>query len=272
MTGIAQLMLGVSGGYDAAAQALFARMSPSIATDEKDVYNTAIVALKAAGIWSTLDCMGSFYAPHSQAALLNWTENDHNVTAVNSPTFTAYTAGYATNGTTQYLSIDYNPNTDGVNLTLNSATIACEVTAGTDVQSTTATIMGCSWSGTNHGLQIIPRSTTGYVRGRLNSSSSAQYITVAPATRIGLFAQSRTASNATEGYRNGSSVGTDSILSSIAPNTNPMTIACYNNDGVNTGFCANTFGAWALGGQWTGQQHTDFYNIMTTFRTSMAAL
>lgn len=270
MSLLAAIAGSLSAPYDPAASALFARMSPAIAADEKEVYNTAILALKAAGIWSTLDCMGSFYAPHSQAALLNWTENDHNVTAVNSPTFTAYTGGYATNGTTQYLEIDYIPATDAVNMSQNSATVACEVTGGTDAASNTVLLMGVS-DGTRQ-IDITPwRSSDNFVGARLNQSASS-VSTSTVATRLGLTSASRTGSNAIEIYRNGASLGNDTDASNGLPQTYKVWIGGKNVSGAINGPAANTFGAWALGGQWTDQQHDDFYDIMTAFRTSMAAL
>ena len=42
------------------------------------------------------------------------------ITAVNTPTFTA-SQGYNSNGSTSYLNLNYNPNANGVKLTLNSA-------------------------------------------------------------------------------------------------------------------------------------------------------
>jgi hypothetical protein len=82
--------------------------------------NKLVVDLKNAGIWSKLDTFAVFATDgSSDFALIDWIRLSQ-YTAVNSPTFTT-NVGFSGNGTSAYIDTNYNPNTQGVNYTLNNA-------------------------------------------------------------------------------------------------------------------------------------------------------
>ena len=83
--------------------------------------NTLVLSLKSAGIWSKLHILYLFATNNSNMATLNFkAPSSHQVTLVNSPTFTA-NQGFKGNASTSYLNTHFNPATGGVQYTLNNA-------------------------------------------------------------------------------------------------------------------------------------------------------
>lgn len=116
--------LGGVQSYDAAASALFAAMTTPPTELRKQQINTLIVALKASGAWSLIDCLYVLAAADNQAARLNWKNPAlFTASAINSPTFTV-DRGYASDGSTSLLDSGFNPATAGGSYALNSAHLA----------------------------------------------------------------------------------------------------------------------------------------------------
>ena len=83
--------------------------------------NATVLSLKSAGIWSKLHVLYFFATNNSNMATLNFkAPSSHQVTLVNSPTFTA-NQGFKGNASTSYLNTHFNPTTGGVQYTLNNA-------------------------------------------------------------------------------------------------------------------------------------------------------
>jgi hypothetical protein len=83
--------------------------------------NATVISLKSAGIWSKLDVLYFFATNNSNMATLNFkAPSSHQVTLVNSPSFTA-SQGFKGNASTSYLNTNFNPATSGVQYTLNNA-------------------------------------------------------------------------------------------------------------------------------------------------------
>lgn len=82
-------------------------------------------SLKTIGVWDKLDVFYVFATDgDSDFATLNWkAPSSHQVTKINSPTFTA-NSGFAGDGSSSYLDTNYNPATSGTNYTLNDASIS----------------------------------------------------------------------------------------------------------------------------------------------------
>lgn len=97
--------------------------APSAA--QQTLQNTLVEDLKTAGVWDKLDVFYVFATDgDSDFATLNWkAPSSHQVTKVNSPTFTA-DGGFTGNGSSSYLNTNYNPETSGTNYTLNDASIS----------------------------------------------------------------------------------------------------------------------------------------------------
>ena len=91
----------------------------SLTTNEKTYINTFITALGTDfAEFDRLWIHGLANSIAARTSLVNPTSTM--ITAVNTPTFTA-SQGYNSNGSTSYLNLNYNPNANGVKLTLNSA-------------------------------------------------------------------------------------------------------------------------------------------------------
>jgi hypothetical protein len=84
--------------------------------------NQLMIDLKSAGVWNKLDSFRVYATDGSAAyALIDW-KRLVLCTAVNSPTFTT-NQGYKGNATSSYIDSNFTPSTDGVNYTLNNASI-----------------------------------------------------------------------------------------------------------------------------------------------------
>jgi len=100
--------VGHGSGYDPDAEALFARFTTPPTVERKAAINALIVALKGASAWEKLDVLYVRAAADSQAARLNWKQDQYNSTAVSSPAFTA-DRGFTPDGAASYLSSGFNP-------------------------------------------------------------------------------------------------------------------------------------------------------------------
>lgn len=115
------------GGFDADYQAVLTYATslgytiPSSGQQIKQ--NQLMLDLKAGGIWGKLDTFGVFATNgNSNFALIDWKRLSL-YTSVNSPTFTS-NQGFTGNGISSYIDTNFNPTTQGVNYTLNNASIS----------------------------------------------------------------------------------------------------------------------------------------------------
>jgi hypothetical protein len=142
------------GGFDADYQAVLDYATtqgytlPSAA--EQELQNTLMVDRKAAGLWDKDDTFALFAGSNADFALIDW-KRLTTYTAFNSPAYTSAT-GYKLDGTSSYISTNYNPSVDGVNYTLNNAGLAYGVG---EVGADGNYIVGC-----NPASTIRSRSTT----------------------------------------------------------------------------------------------------------------
>lgn len=81
---------------------------------QRILQNQLMIDLKAAGVWSKLDTFAVFATDgNSNFALIDWKRLTQ-YTAINSPTFSS-NGGFTGNGTSSYISTNYNATTQGVN-------------------------------------------------------------------------------------------------------------------------------------------------------------
>ena len=87
---------------------------------QQTIQNTLVTDLKAAGVWDKLDVFYCFATDgDSDFATLNWkAPSSFQTTKVNSPTFTS-NEGYNGDGSTSYLTTNYDLATNGVNASAN---------------------------------------------------------------------------------------------------------------------------------------------------------
>jgi hypothetical protein len=109
--------------YDPAASTLFAAMTTPPTTGRKTLINDLIVSLKASGVWASLDLLYITAAADSQAGRLNWKNpGSFTLSPSNSPAFVA-DRGFTGDGATSSLNTGWDASINGVNFTLNSASV-----------------------------------------------------------------------------------------------------------------------------------------------------
>jgi len=249
---------GVGVAYEAEASALFARFTTPPDATRKGVINTLVKALKDFGIWAKLDALYLMAAADSQAARQNWIADQYNLTAVSGPTFAA-DRGYTGDAAAAYLDTGFNPATaTSPKYLLNSASLAfwCR----------TNTIITGYEVGNASTTQLSARSASANtVRGRLSDASLSNWGTVADA--LGLTAINRSASNARQVYRGGSSIGTDTGASTAVTSANLVFLSA----GTAAGFGNRQVAFGALGGSLDATEHANLYAAVNTYLTAIGA-
>lgn len=206
------------GGYDAATQALLDQASTDGYTAASGTALTAldafIVALKADGIWTLLDAL---WLPatngDSDFACYNLKDpTSFNLTKVNSPTFTSL-EGFTGNGASAYLDTNFNLSVDGVNYTLNAASIgfynrlssgSSKLEMGAKDVSNFESQMTSNWNGS--GLKFL---------GQLNDNNN--FTNTTSGNETGFHILNRLNNDQTY-YNNGLSITTDTDAPSGVPN------------------------------------------------------
>lgn len=248
--------------YCAEAMTLFAAMNVKPPTALKRLYNTAILALKGAGIWSLRDAYYFMCVHDAQAARLNVKKpGTFNLTAVSSPAFTQY-VGYAGNGTTAYLNTNFNPSTaPAPQLVQNSASAGVWSLEQADDPGDA---IGYATGSGDTALLIDPNWSDGRAYGQINSSAGAN---VANGDGRGWYLINRSGSAALQLYKSGSSIATGTT-SSIAPANLNVTLL----KGEGTVFWSGSLAMAAIGGSLTSTQQAAEYAILNAFKTGANAL
>jgi len=209
------IKFSVSGGtsYCTEYQAVVDAMTTDPVTYGSS-YNSFVVSGKSHGWWDKFDVLYVFCQETNSGgeALLNWKNptGDDNCTN-NSATFTAL-EGFTGNGSSAYLDTNFNPSTEGVNYTLNDASIYVYVR--NDVTATAAAV-GCQASGYYAG--VWPRNSSNIYACQLNDTGAS---TAGNTATPGLYGADRTASDNIVLSMNGTAMTTSSISSATIPNAN----------------------------------------------------
>lgn len=226
---------------------------------QKALQNQLVVDLKTAGVWSKLDTFAVFATDgSSDFALIDWI-NLSQYTAVNSPTFTS-NQGFTGNGTSSYINTNYNPNTNNVNLTINSASIGFwqrsssvaqnSVEIGTDDGTSRFQCLS-RWSDSNTYMPMF----------------TANFPFVSASTSNKLFQNNRINSTTINQYVNGVKNGSNqSDTSNTIPNRNitvlarnASTIFGYSNRQLSMAFVSSNL----------ENEASDFYTAINSYMTSI---
>jgi hypothetical protein len=210
--------------------------------------------LKAADIWAKLDVLWMLAAHDAQAARLNWkAPASFACTAVNSPTFTA-DRGYAGNGSSSYLNTGWNPATNGVNYTLNNASL------GGWPRSTLNNGLIGAFNGTNGGHIFV-----GGIR--VNDST---YGNPVPSSSAGLLVAVRTASNSRNGYTNGVEQ-TANGATSVSIYSGHLYIGVLNESGVPAFYSSTQIAAGFAGAAMSAAEHAALYRVLQAYMNGVGA-
>jgi|SRR5215472_7775160 len=237
----------------------------TVSAGRETIVDNLIVGLKADGVFSKFDRLW-LLAGENQPSGLTDIIADSLATAVNSPTFTT-DRGFASNGSTSYINSGYNPSTNGVNWTLNSA----HGSSWSVSTPTNGALMsfGALVGGSAPFADFICNFTFGGNTGlffRLNQDAppTASYT----ASGAGHYLGNRSGSSASQGYQNGSSLGSDSNVSTTVPNLTAYILA-RNNAGTADDFCTDQLAAISFGGSLSSTDVTNFYNRLRTYMTAV---
>lgn len=257
---------GVS--YEAEAEALFARFTTPPTTERKGIINTLIKALKDGGIWSKLDALYLTAAADAQAARRNWVQDAYNLTAVNSPTFTA-DRGYAGNGSSSYLRTNFNPTTaSSPKFAQNSAHVS--LTDRTSRAAASRVEMGAINAGpTNFMTQIATRFTGNQALARITGSVTG-IPTFSNTDSSGRFVVTRTGATAMEAYRNAVSIGT-SANASVALLNLEIFLGALNNNGSPSLYSTDQIAQATIGSALSSAEVAAMDAAIATYLTAIGA-
>lgn len=223
---------------------------PTTANQQKQ--NKLLKSMKADGSWAKLDVFYVFAVDNNASAFatLNWKNpNSNQSTLVNSPTFTN-NAGFTGNGTSSYIDTNFNPSTQGVNYTLNNASMYFfpHAFAGTSIMTGTS----LNDNRTSRGSSVQHRLNS----GGLNLLSVFDFTSVVNPKSI-----HRTSATNLSLYN--AFVSENRTVASVSiPNSNIYALRSQSTYGAHT--CA----AFAAGAQLTAE-NTDFNVAWSTYKSSL---
>lgn len=206
------------GGFDADYQAILDYATSQSYTlpssGDQILQNQLILDLKAAGIWVKLDVFYVFATDGgSNYSLLNW-KAPGSFTATLSgtpPTFTS-NSGWAGNGFSSFLDINWIPATHGVQYTQNDAALVVGV--ATNVQSNTDCEFGATQGGFTNRTTLNTRTASNTAFVAINGNNTTE---IANASSIGNYILQRRSSTDVRLFKDGSSIGTASLTSTGRP-------------------------------------------------------
>jgi hypothetical protein len=260
---------GGTVSYDADAVAYFTAMSVAPDTARKAVINTLVLSLKTgatsgSNIWAKLDALWLLAAHDEQAGKLNAvTPASFTITTGGgAPSFTT-DRGFTTDGVDDYLNTNLNVSTQATKFLQNSAA------HGVWVRST-GQHANSGWGefdGTD-GAMINPRNPSNGMFFRTNQGASVSQASGTTASSAGFWAGNRSASNATQAYKNGAALTiTNATTASTTKNSLTMKIGTAN---AST-YAALEASAAFVGGSLTAAEHLDLYNALAAYMTAIGA-
>ncbi len=212
-----------SYSYDADATALFARFSGTPSDADKHYINNLIVSGKGHGWWNKMDIFYVFaVGTNATDSRLNWKSTSYNATVGVAPTWTAY-QGIQGNGTTQYLTTNYNPSSNGVNFLSTSQSLG--------VYSRTDSAGGVDIGAYNSCASIasIFIQTSSQIAAYFGTCTSGAPVNP---SSIGFFVGQRSDGSTQKIYKNGVLLNTTTAAGSTVVNT-PLYILARNLGGPN---------------------------------------
>lgn len=246
---------------DSSTTALVARMTVDPGCPRKIVINNLIVSLKTAGVWSKMDRLYVLAAADSQAACLEWKGNaSSDLLPTNSPTFTT-DRGYTGNGSNARLLAPLSSPSGLTQYTLNSAHISLWSRTSTGSAGYDGGTDGDrAWIQTRSGVNAFNfkvNQDTDDNGGAATSGSNSD--------GSGFFIANRSASNALQGYRNGSQIATGSQASVSIPGNNTMILLGFTN------YSSRQIASFSIGASLNSTEAAAFYNALQAYMTAVGA-
>jgi hypothetical protein len=263
------------GSYEAEYDTVLAAMTTDPDTTNKGYQNTLVAALKTAGVWSLADCIyvTAIHTNGGGEAYINWKNpGTFNLSdpGTTNPAFTAY-QGFAGDGSSDYLSTNYNVSTDGINASLNSTTVAV-YNRGTVPDSPTGSrffIGGNSFP--NYAYVGVGVNGGGSFDGISQCHSADAYaigFAIGDGGR-GMFTHVRRGATDNELYKNGGSINADVEDYGGAEVTEDFFLFAMNNNGSADTFTASQLSFIYIGGALTDTQVADMNTAVEAYMDSL---
>ena len=186
--------------------AWIAELSGTLSDDQIKAMDSLVIKLKADTLWSKADRIFPFAFFTASDALIDMKASGDNATAVNAPTFTAK-EGYKGNGSSSYINTHFTPATDGVNWTLNSASMGVYV----NEVSTGGNTYHCGSFSNGSDFTAISTSPTA------SDGINAGYLAINKADVVGLRLNNRYSSTNLRSYISGDIVNSASNANTLSP-------------------------------------------------------
>lgn len=242
--------------FDASYQQIYDSMTVKPGSAIAGYQNDFVVAAKANGYWSKLDILYVFAQSSNDngEALFNWKDPTSFKATNNGATFTAL-EGFTGNGSSYYLSTNYDPLNDAVNFTVNGASIGSYTRLDLNEAGTS---IGTGYAGRYADLR--PRSS-GTMWARINSGSGG-FVSQAVANSLGMAVAVRTSSSNITLYKNGTSLGDNSSTSTEIAAGDLYVLLNNSQSNYSTNQVAMVFAGAALTAQEVSDLNTDFEAYM----------
>lgn len=244
---------GSGGGFCAEFQTVYDSWTTKPADADATELNTMVEKMVADGAWAIPDVWYNF-AVHTNGAseaLVNWINPGTNdATLVNAPAFVAF-EGF-TGANTKYINSHYNPNTEGVNFTLDDAS-----TFGY-IRIVTTSGVGVSWGCQNAGGDrcfFIPRLPGNNSFHALNAGTSDTWFN-APAY-LGINILQRINATTHEWHVNKTLRRSAAKVSSAIPSFDIYMLANDNNGAAASYEINEQLSCWGAGSQFTTGNRDD---------------
>jgi hypothetical protein len=263
VSGIEQSDRFVPPSYDTDFQTLvLPRLNASTPDSVKSFFNTFIIMLKDSANVATLaygngfDALYWFGAWDSASGLFNWCGDTNKITPSVNATFTRY-QGFTTAVTTGFLNTNFNPATEGISYTQNSASFG--------FYSRTNSAIACIDMGmpTSLYLSISAKYNDNKGYGRINSTTA---LVVNPISNsLGFYAMNRSGANTIQFYKNGDTLITSTPASSALVSQN-FTVGLGNSAAGNRQYlCAY------IGKSFTMEEHRGMFNCIEWLADKLGA-
>lgn len=243
-------------------QALFARMTTPPTYARAVLMNALIGSLVTAGVWAKLDSLYVLANYDEQAATRNWVADAYNLTVVNTPVFAA-DRGY-TGALTRYLDTTFNPSTAAGLFTANAAHLGVwNRTAG----MLAGIPIGGRQSFSSRSSMVIPRLTGDQTHFAVNRNGSQ---TVASLDGTGHFVANRSGAAASQGYRNGVGVTSDTSATDAITDL-PLFILGINQAGALAAVFLGEVAAGHFGGSLSAPETAALYAALLVYMQAVGA-
>lgn len=205
----------LAGEYCEQYQDVYDAFGTPPGSPEADYQNDLVEALVSGGYWDRFDVFYVFASNNSTNALLNWKNPAAYTATINQlgirMSFTAYEGFTELNNYGEVI-IPFNPSSNGINYTLNSASFGIYFRVSQNQNNTYGIY---SPDDATNMLQFEPHSYSN-LHIRINSTSE---LSLTATNWQGMFVGSRTSSTAVAVYKNGASHGSGTLNSTALPNS-----------------------------------------------------